>query len=145
MFVKPTSRFAYDPAILRADLCNQMHWIVRQEEVPTSRASDSSLYGQLIMELQRRGRKPGQRFFFIVDGLEALPPDAADAQSLIELLPLGFPQFRFLFSGNADDLAKLMKRRSSCKGVPIRPSFFHQSRVTSHKPLSPLQNGCPRF
>ncbi len=122
MFVRPTSRFAYDPTILRADLCNQINWILFSEEISASSASDPSLYGQLVMELQRRARKPGQRFFFIVDGLEALPRDVTDLENLIELLPLGLPQFRFLFSGNSDELGKLTNRRIIFKSVPI-PGF----------------------
>jgi hypothetical protein len=122
MFVSPNSRFVYDPTIQSADLCNQMNWILHGEEVPTDRASDPSLYHQLVMKLQRGARRSAEPFYFIVDGLETLAKDSADVQGLLDLLPFGFQKFRFLFSGNAEQILKLTNRKILYKGVPI-PGF----------------------
>jgi len=74
MFVSPNSRFVYDPTIQSADLCNQMNWILHNEEVPTDRASDPSLYHQLVMKLQRNARRSAEPFYFLVDGFGAGEP-----------------------------------------------------------------------
>src|SRR2546425_162076 len=43
VFVKPTSRFTYDPNFLLADICNQIHWILRAEEYPPTLEVDDTL------------------------------------------------------------------------------------------------------
>lgn len=122
MFVSPSSRFVYDPSVQSSDLCNQMQWILRRQEIPTDAASDPSLYRQLVMELQRTARRSGKYIYFIVDGLEDLAKDSIDVRGLLELLPFGLQKFRFLFSGNAEQILKLAQRKLPFKGVTI-PGF----------------------
>ncbi len=119
MFVKPFSRLAYDSALLRADLCNQMNWIISGGEIPAANPGDQSVYRQFITELQRRARRPGERFYFIVDGLEELPEKDENIQSILELLPLGLPQFRFLVSGSSAEISRLLRQKLICKSVEI--------------------------
>src|SRR4051794_35371441 len=33
LFIRPASRWAYDPDLLQFDMCNQLWWILRKEEL----------------------------------------------------------------------------------------------------------------
>ena len=119
MFVKPTSRLAYDPALLRADLCNQINWILSGKEIASERAGKQSFYLKSLMELQRRARRPRERFYFVVDGLEDLPSDDECLQNILDLLPFGLPHFRFLISGSSSEILRLTKHRLTSKSVMV--------------------------
>ena len=57
-FLRPTSRFAYDPDIVLHDICDQLNWFLHGEELPPTELIDPASYRQLILALQRRCRGP---------------------------------------------------------------------------------------
>ena len=73
LFIKPTSRFAYDPGILRFDLCNQLRWTLHQEELKTPEDADDAFLRNHLLELRKRARRNRETFYFIVDGIDEIP------------------------------------------------------------------------
>lgn len=105
LFVRPASRWAYDPDILRFDLCNQIQWVLRQQELTLVTDANDAFWKQGLTALQKLTRR-GQRFYFVVDGLDAIPQHAHHIQDFVlDLLPFGLKGFRFLLSGDYDSLS----------------------------------------
>jgi len=88
MFIRPTSRFAYDPTVLLADICDQMSWFLSGKELSTHGLADEAASRQLILELQRRARHR-EKFFFVVDGMEQIPKDGPRIQDILKCCPSG--------------------------------------------------------
>ena len=122
LFIKPTSRLAYDPEYLRLDLCEQLHWLLYKKALDVETVDESYLRTQLV-KLQRRARNR-ETYYFIIDGLHDLPEKDSRIQDIIlkDMLPLGLPSFRFLISGD-------QKHFSNC---------IHKSIVSKTFPLSAL-------
>lgn len=51
LFIKPSSHWAYDPAIIKRDLCNQIHWILYQEELRPSEIISDDMFHNYISAL----------------------------------------------------------------------------------------------
>jgi hypothetical protein len=95
-FIKPTSRWAYDPEILRFDLCNQLNWVLYKKQLKEEKVEDTFLRSHL-MKLQRFAKGKQDFYYFVVDGLHDIPEQ--DVQiCILDLIPLGLPGFRFLVS-----------------------------------------------
>lgn len=120
LFIKPTSRWGYDPEILRFDLCNQLNWILCQEELsPTEDIGDGFLRTGLL-GLRKRARHLRSMFYFVVDGLDEIPEQDVSIRHLVlEMLPLGLPSFRFLLSGDLDHLSGYIPQGVSHKSYPL--------------------------
>src|SRR2546426_1153950 len=128
VFVKPTSRFTYDPNFLLADICNQIHWILRAEEYPPTLEVDDTLLRRLIIELSRRAALLNRKFYFVLDGLEDIPKESANVQALmIGMMPFGLQRFRFLFSGTADELLPHLRGRVAHKNFILPPFTFEDT------------------
>jgi len=101
VFIRPTSRWAYDPAILRFDLCNQLEWVLHGRELDSTQEADDSFLRSSWLELQRRARR--EVYFFLVDGLTDIPPEDRQLRGqILDMLPIGLPRFRFLISTAVD-------------------------------------------
>jgi hypothetical protein len=128
IFIRPTSWFAYDPSIVLRDLCNQMHWILFREELPLDSNLDDAYLGSLIFELQRHARRNQKTIVFIVDGITEIPKDRLQVRDVIlSKLPFGLPQFRFLFSGSADDVLKLKTPKLIHKSYTLSPFSLEET------------------
>lgn len=119
VFIRPTSRFAYDPAVLLADLCDQMSWAVSGQELPAGGTADDAVSRQLILEVQRLATRTRRRFYFVVDGLEDIPEGGPRAEDIMSLIPLGLPQFRVLVSGSVEHTLRRVLAMVRHKAVPI--------------------------
>jgi hypothetical protein len=128
VFVKPNSRITHDPNFLLADICNQIHWILRGEEYPPTLEVDDTLLRRLILELSRRAARLNRKFYFVLDGLEDIPKEGASVQRLmIGMMPLGLQRFRFLFSGTADEVLPHLRGRVAHKSFILPPFTFEDT------------------
>ena len=121
LFIKPTSRWGYDPETVRFDLCNQINWLLSQEEINTPDVVNDSLLRGLILRLQRLAKY--KTYYFIIDGLEEI----ADSESyireiIIDMLPIGLPNFRFLVTGEPEKLFTNKRKSLLTKSFPL-PGF----------------------
>ena len=53
LFVRNASRFSYDPHVLRLDLCQQIHLLLTNEDLPDVDAVDDGYLRNAIFELHR--------------------------------------------------------------------------------------------
>jgi len=123
LFVRPTSRWACDPGILRLDLCNQLQWVLHQEELQEPERADDSFLGAKLFELGKRARYEQCTFYFVLDGLEEILEDASHARDLIlDMMPFGHASFRFLLSGDSERLSTRVREGVRVKSFPL-PGF----------------------
>ncbi len=105
LFIKPTSKWAYDPESLRFDLCNQIHWILRRSTLNTTEGVDDTFLRRNWGSLQAYAKQRKMNFFFLVDGLDEIPQEESQIRKLVmEMLPFGFSSFRFLFAGEPNQI-----------------------------------------
>ncbi len=117
MFVKPASRFAYDPDILLWDLFNQMHFAVTAKELPDDQALDEGIFRRLLTSLQRKARLEHANYYFLVDGLDEIPSESANVRdALLRMLPFGFSHFKFVVVGESAGIVGKENRK-----VPYKP------------------------
>ena len=117
LFVKSTSRWAYDPGILRFDLCNQLQWVLHKEELAALEHADDAFLRTHLTALQRRARRNRETFNFVVDGLDGIPEADSQIRGLIlDMLPLGLSGFRFLLAGDSKQLSADIPQ-----GIPFKP------------------------
>jgi len=99
LFVNSTNRWGFDPDILRFDLCNQISFILYDKELTAEQADDTFLNTNIIY-LSREAKRSNKFICFIIDGLEGLPESNKNIRDrIIEMLPIGVPNFRFIISG----------------------------------------------
>lgn len=123
LFIKPTNRWGYDPEILRLDLCNQLHWVLKNEEVEPESVDDAFLRN-CVWKLSRHARLNRETYYFLIDGLDGLPNDSLRIREMVldMLPPLGSPNCRFLFTGDYNILPENKCKGVICKSFPI-PGF----------------------
>ncbi|MGC2742065.1 MAG: ATP-binding protein, partial [Candidatus Angelobacter sp.] len=108
VFIRPTSWYTSDPEILTSDLINQMNWIVSSKEIPSREAMGTALLRRSVYELMRFSGRTSKKIVFVVDGLTAIPAERRFSRdAILELIPFGYPQFKFIFSGKSEELAGL--------------------------------------
>lgn len=128
IFIRPTSWFAYDPGIVLRDLCNQMHWILTREELPSSARLDDAFLANLVYELQRHCKRQQSNIVFVVDGITDIPKDRLQVRDVIlSKLPFGLPQFRFLFSGYSEDVVALRMPKIIQKTYTLSPFSLEET------------------
>jgi hypothetical protein len=117
LFISSASRWAYNPAQMLADLCEQI-----EERLPPSRRqfqtlSEERRFARLVHDVSLRARTTGALYYFVVDGLEEIPEEDSSTRSeIFDLLPFGVEGLRFLLTG---DITQLPFRPSAKK--EIRP------------------------
>jgi archaellum biogenesis ATPase FlaH len=117
LFIRPTRSIYNDLEYLRYNLCNQLEWALYRRELEEEKSNDRLLRFRLIklQKLVRQGT-----FFFVIDGLSEIPEKDKQARDLIlEMVPLGRTGFRFLLSGDRNDLV-----RSIPSGIQTRSSLL---------------------
>lgn len=101
LFITPGSTMAYDPEVVRADLCNQVNWLLDGAELEPQEQVDASYFNMRLLALLRRAKNRAERFYFVVDGLDRVPEEHSDVRRIIlGMMPWGYSAFRFLFSGH---------------------------------------------
>lgn len=101
LFVRSSSRWAYDSTMLTRDLCDQIGWALKKERYRSGEEPDSvQLLGARIFDLQRHANYERATYYFVVDGLNEIPEeDCHEREMILKLLPFGIPRFRFILSG----------------------------------------------
>ena len=94
LFIRPSSRWGYDPEIIGHDLCNQLSWILNRKELSES-DFDISFLRSSLYQLQRRIRRRIEHFYFVIDGLHEIPPEDEQMKDHILNIP-----YHLLFSKN---------------------------------------------
>jgi len=151
LFVSYTSRWAYDPQVLLLDLYKQVYWAVHQEYFAEDRVDESSL-ALLFSKLRERAKFRKITYYFVVDGLDEVPPEDIQTQRLIlDLLPFGFAQFRFLVSGDYRQLTSLIRGKITSKahtlsGFTLDEAVkFMKDVVADSSEIKDLYLLCSRF
>jgi hypothetical protein len=124
LFTRPSSAYAYDPGVIRLDLCNQIHWILFQTEVKNPEVVDSAYMNNRLFELHRRAKRRRETIYFVIDGLDEIPAENEFIlKSILDMLPIGLPGFTFLFSAQDGILSKTLSERK-IKVKPLTLSGF---------------------
>jgi hypothetical protein len=122
LFVSYTSRWAYDPRILRLDLYNQINWVLNKEETLAAENIEEGLLLSRFYELNRYARNKRQIFYFILDGLDEIPKEDIITRDLIlNLLPFGGEYFRFLLAGDYNQLHMALPPKIASKPYQLAP------------------------
>jgi hypothetical protein len=126
---KPSSAYAYDPGVIRLDLCNQIHWIVFQTEIKNPAVVDSAYMNNRLFELHRRAKRRREIIYFVIDGLDEIPTENEFIlESILDILPIGLPGFGFIFSAQEGILSeKLTKRKVKVKPLTLSGFAFDEA------------------
>ena len=138
LFIRPTNRLAYDPDYLRRELAEQLHWAIHDEPLKKDEVINESFLKTQIPLLQRHAQRTKQKYYFVVDGLDDIPNEDAPIREAVLrdiLLSIGFPQFRFLLSGNCKQISSEIHYSINCK--PFSVPYFSLSETKKY--LSDLQ------
>jgi len=92
--------------VLRYDIANQLEWILKQRELQSLDEANQALLRDRLTHLQKLARRTP--YYFVIDGLLNASTDIVSL--VIDMLPLGYRDFRFLFSGDAGRLATYLPR-----------------------------------
>ena len=126
VFIRPASRWGYDPALIRYDICNQLNWLISGLPIDEPQNADDSSLKTLIMKLLRRTRLKQEKYYFVIDGLDDIPSDNWQTKKVIlDMLPIGYSSLRFLFSG---DLKKILGENSLIsKSFPLSGFIYAET------------------
>src|ERR1035437_9808264 len=89
LFVRAASHYAWDPIMVAENLHEQIQFALGNIQFRKHEEADiPSLLRTSITELQRKANFEKTPYYFIVDGLEEIPPEASAAvEQIIECLP----------------------------------------------------------
>lgn len=120
VFLSSSNRLSFDIDMIRKDLSTQVYWIL------TGQALHSQQYNPLLLnsyygDLQRRTKQSKSTVYFVIDGIDELDSESRERllPELADALPIGIPQFRFLFSGDDSYYKSLLGKRLSIKSYPL--------------------------
>jgi NACHT domain len=101
LFVRPLSRVAYDPDLVLSDLYEQAIDAIGPQRKSQDDPIDLAALRNAWIGLQRRARRQRRTVTFIVDGIDDIPAEDDGLKGvLLEFLPFGCPNFKFVISGN---------------------------------------------
>ena len=129
LFLSSASRWAYSPTVMLDDLCEQL-----DRAFPSNIRPDHQIerrFARLITALQRRARSGGERFYFILDGLEEIPADDRSSRDeLLSFMPFGVVGVRCLISGDPSSLSLSHTAKKQLRQFPV--SYLGLPRLRRH-------------
>lgn len=130
LFVRSSSRWAYDSGMLTRNLCDQIGWVLSKERYRTSKYLDPvQALGARIFDLQRRANYERATYYFVVDGLNEIPEeDCHEREMILKLLPFGLPCFRFILSGPLECLKKRSQKIGGTNTFRLPGFTFEETR-----------------
>lgn len=149
LFLKSVSRFSYDPLTLRFDLASQLNWLLKHKEIVNPEEIDQTFLNYRLIELQRNARRHNQSYYFVIDGLDEVPPSEPKVlETILGMLPLGQPEFKFLFSGDLEERFRTFLRNTAFKTFPLtnfildETSRYFEDLNLDRKQIQELHNTC---
>ncbi len=130
LFVRSSSRWAYDSGMLTRDLSDQIGWALSKENYRTNKDLDpvQSLRVR-IFDLQRQANYKRATYYFVVDGLHEIPEeDGHERDMILNLLPFGLPRFRFILSGPFKCLKEWPQNASRTSTFRLPGFTFEETR-----------------
>jgi DNA-binding transcriptional regulator GbsR (MarR family) len=134
VFVSPANRLSYDPDLLRLDIAMQVYWMLFHEVLDRSHYAPP-LLKSYYADLQRQIKQRKRIVYFVIDGVESLDLNERHTllQQLADILPLGIPQFRFLFSGDESLYKPLLGSQLVLKSYPLTEFGIEETRLLFSK------------
>lgn len=127
LFLNPVSRAMHDPDLLRIDLCNQLHWLLHQEELQDVANVSAAVLQQQLLMLARRHRRTGEIFYFVVDGLHEISDGTQIQHQVLDMLPLASRGMRFLVSGEQQRFPATVLDNVVSKSFPVPRFSLHET------------------
>jgi hypothetical protein len=142
IFVSSANRLSYDPDLLRSDVAGQVYWATTGNILERSQNAPELLKAY-YSELQHKAKQRKQLYYFVVDGIDELSSTIRESllKQLADILPIGIPQFRFLFAGDESLYKDLLDRRLIMKSFPLTEFSIDEAKAlfASHEmPLDVL-------
>ncbi|MCD2453593.1 hypothetical protein GO003_024745 [Methylicorpusculum oleiharenae] len=112
LFMRSSSRWAYDSQNLTRDLCDQIGWALYKEDYleKDKEVEAKQLLRKRVHELQRKANLERKTYYFVVDGLHEIPEEGfGEKEVILDLIPFGIPRFRFILSGSIDCFLNRLK------------------------------------
>jgi hypothetical protein len=130
LFISASNRMSYDPDLIRLDIATQVYCAATGSVLDRSNF-DPALLKSYYLELQYKAKLTKSLIYFIIDGIDEL--ESAHRPSVIQylsdILPLGIPQFRFLFSGDERLYKTLTGPRLILKAFPLTEFSVEEARA----------------
>lgn len=114
-FIRPTSRFSYEPSTIRYDLCCQLSSVLRPGEPCEPEQAGEAYFQNLLLRLRRYLRSA--RYFFLIDGLSDIV-DSGIRNNILDLLPIG-QGFPVILSADAHLLPSNLIRNMNIKSLEV--------------------------
>ncbi|HEY3268516.1 MAG TPA: ATP-binding protein [Armatimonadota bacterium] len=128
-FARGASQYGWDLRVCRADLCNQIEWLI-QAPISQPDAVTEDLFVHRTMALQRWIRSRGRQVTIAIDGIEHIPKDAAS--QIVNMLPLGQPGIQFILSAALAELPFSAPRGIRVETYRIDGFSLHEARQFLH-------------
>ena len=123
LFIRATSRWAYDPSILMMDLCNQLNWLLHEKEIDKQASINDGFLRSSFFALRRKAARKNNLYYLVIDGIDEIPTGEPQiVADILDMLPLGIQHFRCLISGNFEQLSAIITPRVRKKGF-LLPGF----------------------
>lgn len=130
IFVSAANRLSYDTDLIRIDITTQVYWAVTGDVLDRTKY-DPPLLKSYYSDLQRLAKQRREVVYFVIDGIEEF--DSSDqqllTQQLQDILPMGIPQFRFVFSGDESIYRSLLGTRLLMKSFPLTEFGLDETRT----------------
>lgn len=130
LFISPANRLSYDIDLIRLDIATQAHWVLTRKNLRRDQY-DPLLLKTYYGDLQRYAKQSKSTIYFVLDGIEDLEKQARGQllQQLTDSLPIGIPQFRFLFSGDDGLYKELIGPNLIIKSYPLTEFSAEEARA----------------
>lgn len=131
LFIRPTSRMAYDPDLITWDLCNQIEWVLNKKRLEDIDKVGEALLKDRIFNLQREARLNREYYYFILDGVLDIPEEESYIrEQILNLLPIGRSNFCFVVTGDHSKFPKGLISNVRYKSLVV--PGFNQAQSASY-------------
>jgi hypothetical protein len=128
IFLRSNTRFGYEPEHVLLDLTLQMAWLTTKK-FEQMEAFDDARLSKYIYDLQRRATRENHKYIIVVDGIDDIPKDDEIArEAILSRLPLGYPQFRFIFSSSKSHISDSRFAKLRQSPIPLSPLADYEAR-----------------
>jgi len=120
LFIKPSSKWGFDPLALQYDICNQLSWFFYKEPISNPDFANDTYLRSHFLKLQQICRIYKKTVFFVIDGLEDIPCYAQENREIIiDMLPFSTENFKFLISAELYVIPEDKRKNILYKTLPL--------------------------